>query len=327
VEHEDMFIISVVICTYNRANLLSQCLHSLGEQTLDNLLFEVLVINNNSTDNTQEIAESFSNISPNLRVIIESKQGLSHARNRGASEAKGKYIAYLDDDCSVPKDWLETAQSIIAHQAPAAFGGPYYAFYLSPKPDWFKDEYGSHVQGAEPKALYPEEFLDGGNFFINRELLLNLGGFNPVLGMTGSTFGYGEETELQLRIRNEYPDSSLMYFPQLFVYHLVRKEKMIITSIIYQSFQRGRSSAYMFMDNNSLKKHESRYIFENVVLLVVLILSFPLRLLCRDRMRYPFVQNYCYEKGVRIFSLMGSLYEMLVISSLKAAQKLNSRGL
>ena len=146
-------IISVIICTYNRAYLLSQCLDSLSNQTLEKHFFEVLIINNNSTDNTQEIAEFISKKEPNFRVILETSQGLSHARNRGWNEAQGLYVGYLDDDCKVPPEWLQTAQSCITTQTPDIFGGPYYACYNSQKPKWFKDEYGSHVSGSEPREL------------------------------------------------------------------------------------------------------------------------------------------------------------------------------
>lgn len=305
--------ISIIICTYNRADILPICLQSLADQTLDKNLFEVIIINNNSTDNTQEITESFSKNQPNFRVVIEPKQGLSHARNRGCFEAIGEYVAYSDDDCKVPKEWLAIATSIIDEQAPDIFGGPYYALYNSPKPEWFKDEYGSHVIGSEEKSLSPGEFLSGGNFFIKRILLRNLDGFNVKLGMTGNTAGYGEETELQIRLRNQHENVVIMYYPQLFVYHLVKKEKMLLKKVIYRKFQNGRYSPHVFEGYVSSKRYKIRKILENMVLFFALFISFPISHFFRDTVRYPFIENYFYEKGVRIFFVMGYLFETMVI--------------
>jgi len=313
-------IISVIICTYNRAYLLSQCLDSLSNQTLEKHFFEVLIINNNSTDNTQEIAEFISKKEPNFRVILETSQGLSHARNRGWNEAQGLYVGYLDDDCKVPPEWLQIAQSCITTQAPDMFGGPYYACYNSQKPKWFKDEYGSHVSGSEPRELSFGEYLDGGNFFIKRTLIRDLTGFKTHLGMTGNSLGYGEETELQIRTRHTYPESIIMYYPQLFVYHLVRKEKMIFKSILNQNFQSGRYSARILIENSS-PKNMAGQIFGNIMYGAALIAIFPIRLLCRNTSQYPYIQNYVYEKGCRIVSIVGFLYEILFFRPKKRAQK------
>lgn len=315
--------ISVVVCTYNRAGLLSELLRTLVIQTLSPDQYEIIIVDNNSTDATKDLC--YSTIAENsglhIRYVSEINQGLSHARNRGWNEAQGLYVGYLDDDCKVPPGWLQIAQSIIADQAPEVFGGPFYAYYNSPKPYWFKDEYGSHVQGSEPKLLPPGEFLDGGNFFINRNLLSKLGGFNTCLGMAGNKIGYGEETELQIRTRNQYPDSVIMYYPQLFVYHLVRREKMIIKSIIHQRFQSGRYSTHIFKDCFLSKKQILGQILGNMIFLVALLIAFPISHIFRDTTRYPFIQNFFYEKGARIFSILGFLYETILIIPLKSIQE------
>jgi len=313
-------IISIIICTYNRADILPICLQSLADQTLDKHLFEVIIINNNSTDNTQEIAETFSKNQPNFRVVLESKQGLSHARNRGCFEAIGEYVAYSDDDCKIPKEWLAIARSIIDEQRPDIFGGPYYAFYNSVKPEWYKDEYGSHVQGSEKRALSTQEFLDGGNFFISRILLTTIGGFNPRLGMIGNEFGYGEETELQLKIRSQYPDIQLMYYPQLYVYHLVRKEKMMLKSIIFQRFQNGRDTIQIFKLREKTNFQIFKKVSSSMIHFLILLFIFPYRHIFRDKTCYPFLQNYFYEEGTSIFSSLGFLYEIVVVTLFSDAE-------
>ena len=112
------------------------------------------------------------------------KQGLSHARNRGWKEAKGKYVGYIDDDAKAPPQWVSVAQKVIENMKPAAFGGGYRAYYDSPKPNWWKDEYRSHIPGKEARILEEDKYLSGGNLFFRLSLLQKLGGFDPNFGMT-----------------------------------------------------------------------------------------------------------------------------------------------
>jgi len=225
-------------------------------------------------------------------------------------EAQGEYVAYTDDDCILPQQWLTIARSIIQDRAPGVFGGPYYAFFNSPKPDWFKHEYGSHVIGATPKILTPQEFLDGGNFFIRKELISKLDGFDTTYGMNGNSIGYGEETALQVKIRSQYPKIDLFYHPSLFVYHLVRKEKMIMKWIVYDNFIDGQYSALLSLGPNIPKKTIIQSFISNIGWCFLRIVSLPVAFFIRDEEKYPFYQNYFYESGVRILFSLGFVYEL-----------------
>lgn len=99
-------IISVVIPTYNRAHLLSQLLESLYEQTISKEQYEIILINDGSKDNTEEVAFQFQNKASNFRYLQQQNQGPAAARNLGVSFARGEYIAFTDDDCIVHNDWL-----------------------------------------------------------------------------------------------------------------------------------------------------------------------------------------------------------------------------
>ena len=108
------FVLSVVVCTYNRSDILRSCLESLGAQSANPERFEVLVVDNNSTDGTFEMAVSFSGCHGNFRVIREPLQGLSNARNRGWREAQGRYVAYIDDDAIASVGWVAAICDFIA---------------------------------------------------------------------------------------------------------------------------------------------------------------------------------------------------------------------
>ena len=92
--------LTIVIATYNRAPYLLRTLKSLTNQTLDPERFEILVVNNNSTDDTKEVFARFATLYPtlSLRMVDELQQGISYVRNRGIAEAAGEYIVFLDDD-------------------------------------------------------------------------------------------------------------------------------------------------------------------------------------------------------------------------------------
>jgi len=98
--------LSVVLCTYNRADLLSGAVRSLLAQGVSTPRFELLVVDNNSTDRTRELVGEFAQLDARVRYIFEPQQGLSYARNAGIHEARAPLIAFFDDDLLAPPDWV-----------------------------------------------------------------------------------------------------------------------------------------------------------------------------------------------------------------------------
>jgi glycosyltransferase involved in cell wall biosynthesis len=309
-------LVSVVICTFNRAELLADALQTICEQTINKSDYEVLVIDNNSQDSTPNLTKTFCRNYPNISYFLETVQGLSHARNRGWQEAKGLYVAYVDDDCKMPVQWLEIAMEIIDRIAPAAFGGPAYGFYNSPKPYWWNDNYGIFEHSQSARSLRKSEFLIGCNIFVRRSVLKELGGFDNTLGMYDQNLGYGEESDLQSRICASMTDEIIYYDPELFVYHLVRPEQMSLRWNLSSRFVGGRYSIYVFNDDNSQAGRPSK------LKLPVQVVSILLRLfqdiifgvLRRDRERYPYFQNYLYENTLKYVRNIGAIYEKHYLS-------------
>src|SRR5689334_11129979 len=118
--------ISVVICSYNRADYIIGAVDSLFHQTLDRQRFEVLVVDNNSIDNTGELVQQYITDHPGfaLKYLTESRQGASFARNTGAAFARSPLLCFMDDDAIAEKDYLERIIAFFsAHGDAAGLGG------------------------------------------------------------------------------------------------------------------------------------------------------------------------------------------------------------
>jgi len=290
-------LISVIICTYNRAALLAEALQTVCEQQLDWSDYEVIVVDNNSTDHTAEVVHAFAQRYPHLRYCCETQQGLSHARNRGWQEAIGEYVAYLDDDCKAPPTWLQTAQTIIHREQPVEFGGPFLPYYNSAKPAWWRDAYDAqHTDGYNRSAGYlPPQFeIFGCNLFLQRAILPKIGGFNPALGMNGRKLAYGEESELHVRLCTLLPEHRAYFEPKLYVHHLVRPEKLSLWWQLHSVFMHGRAGyAITSQRQNPLTWWRSLLFPFSVFARFGFTLLYSW--LWRDRARYPCWQNYLYE--------------------------------
>ncbi len=315
-----MISISAVICTHNRAELLAVALESLCQQAAEPACYEIIVIDNASIDSTPAITRKFCALYPDqsIRYVYEPTVGLSHARNRGWRESQATYVAYFDDDCKVPNGWVSLAEQTIREETPTAFGGPYSAYYCSPKPKWYKDSYASWCPSNRRFTLDPLnrwEFLSGTNMVYKRKTLEALGGFSPNWGMVGKRIGYGEETDLQRRIKANDSDAVILYDPDLCVYHLVRPEVQKLPYIARQRFAAGvtvQQVEFLMQERKNpfprlsyLRKWALRKAFMSIC---DMILDIGWKSWHRDPKMYPFAQNYIIEKPFQYLEELGRLY-------------------
>jgi glycosyltransferase involved in cell wall biosynthesis len=302
-------LISVVTYTFNRADILTALLESIASQTLDPRMFEFIVVDNHSTDRTRALLESFCSRYSNFHYFYEEKQGTSYARNRGWREAQGETIAFIDDDGKAFPGWLEVAVGIIQEVKPDVFGGPVLPYYTSAKPEWFKDAYATIGHGENARQLEPDEFFSGSNLFIRREILEVTNGFNEHLGPHGTRFGYGEETDLQRRIRKKFPEMCFYYDPRLYIDHLYREEKFSLLWQVRAKFVLGRFSYLAF--RNGEDKLKIRHLLGLVIMPFLIGYGLTLGALCRDRKEFYYPQNYYFEKLLNQIRLFGKLVERL----------------
>ena len=237
--------LSVVIVTRRRPEMLRLALESLARQTVQD--FDVVVADNGPSDDTRELVESYAG-RLKARYVPEPHRGRSHARNAGWQAAGGEYVAWLDDDARAAPDWIEEIRKVIAAGAPPIFGGPYYPFYLSRKPRWFRDEYGRLVMGDSPHQVTGERMLPGSNLVIRRDLIERVGGFSLRYG-SDRGFGYGQDQEIQRRARRLIRGLAIWYYPQIVVEHLVRPEKYRLRWLLRQRWLGGRIAAHLDEDD------------------------------------------------------------------------------
>lgn len=238
----DKHFLSVIVCTYNRDEILDYCLASLCEQQLSSELYEVIVVDNNSQDNTAEVVSSYMNKKENIRYVTEKKQGLSHARNRGCEKAKGEYLVYVDDDAKMDGQYLLNVLEVIKTYEPDILGGPIYPYYTDNKPRWFRDEY--EIRKYEEKSGFSKMCsVSGSNFIIKKDLLKNLGMFDPDFGMKGSKIDIGEERKVLDIYRERTPDSDqkVYYALECYVWHHVPQYKMKMDCFMKRYYISGKT--------------------------------------------------------------------------------------
>lgn len=302
--------VSIIVCTRNRSHLLIAGLESLLNQDADPKSYEVVVVDNNSTDKTADVVRQFKTDSKvRVTYVKEPTLGLSHARNRGVTQSSGAYLLFIDDDAKIESDYIATLLSSLAEAKPDIVGGPILPFYNTHKPKWFKDTYQMRSHGDEKKYLKQDEYLSGSNLCINRKIVGEVGGFDPNYGMIGSQRGYGEETLFQLAARKAKKTIKVLYDPDLVVYHLVSASKMSITYQLASHFQQGRSNHRLREDTQRFEV-KGKLIIKAVIHIILMTLKM-ITILSRDRKKYPYLQQYVWEKVTPHIYWLGATVSIL----------------
>lgn len=243
--------VSVIVCTFNRDYILGDCLDSLVNQTADKSLYEVIVVNNNSTDNTQVIAEEYAARNFNFRVVREDRQGLSVARNRGSREAKFEWVSYIDDDARAFSNYVERTLYIIENYHFDCFGGIYYSWYRNTiRPKWIPESFGQSVKYKDKVDILDNGYINGSTCVLKKEALVEIGGFPEDLGMTGNLIAYGEEVYVQNKLVAK--GYKVGFDPDLCIEHLVPEYKLSVRWHIRAAYAHGRDSVKIFNNKESV---------------------------------------------------------------------------
>lgn len=226
-------MISVIICTYNRDKYIYNVLKSLALGTLEHSAYEIILVDNNCTDNTRSEVDHFCNVFPqvSLRYFVETNQGLSHARNRGIRESKGDILVYVDDDATVNPDYLKTyADWFAAHPETDAAGGPIIPHYeTGSEPKWMtyfikRLLTGYLYFGDKAKPFPGQNYPGGGNAAYRSRVFEKVGLYNVELGRNGDSLGGGEEKDIFDKMKRE--GMQFVYLPQAILYHSIPGYKL-----------------------------------------------------------------------------------------------------
>ena len=196
--------LTVAIPTYNRANFLRQTLAGLALQVFPRGPFEVLVVDNNSTDDTRAVVAEFAGADPAPRHVLETQQGLDHARNRALTEARGEIIVFADDDILMRPDWLaQLAAPLLADSARriGAVGGEVIPVFPDGRPDWVTPWHGPLAFRADAGPLESRHSPMGANVAFPRWVFERLGSFHTALDRAAGNYFSGGDSEMIRRVR------------------------------------------------------------------------------------------------------------------------------
>lgn len=243
-------LLSVIIPTLNRSKFLSKLLDSMFAQESVFFAWEIIVVDNASTDETHEmVQEKILQAPVPLRYILEPKPGLHEARHKGTREAAGEIIAFLDDDTVLPHQWISGVELILAKQADAVVSRILPKWEISP-PEWLVELIGDGTfgpltlldMGNAPKLIDPL-FVWGASFFIRRSLVFDLRGFHPD-GMPPELLRYRGDGEMGFFQKFKEKGYCAWYDPRSVAYHTVSQKRMTLEYLSQRSYSQGVSDSY-----------------------------------------------------------------------------------
>lgn len=236
--------ISAIISTYNRARFLPGLFDSIKNQSLPFDEFEVIIINNNSTDETELLSKQFINNSSGIKVYyyVETNQGLSYGRNRGIAESRYELITFLDDDAVPATDFLEKTVSFFeTHPDAGAAGGKILLQFIGKKPDWYNPFLApllGYFNSGDKTKPFVRNFFKGSNMTFRKSLFDIFTPFDIRLGRIGNGLIGGEEKELFYRLKNN--GVQLWYNAEAVVFHLVPEERTTYNFVKKQALGTGK---------------------------------------------------------------------------------------
>lgn len=241
-------LLSVIIPTRNHAQFVSELLDTLAAQVSVPFQWEVMVIDNGSTDQTATLTkQKLSSLPIDIRYIYEPRLGLHHGRHRGALEARGRYLAYLDDDVLLTPAWIHGVDKLLSGQAEAVVGRILPKWETQP-PAWLKTltrEPGYlSLLDMGPKGFYIDpKFVYGDNFFIRAQTVFELRGFHPD-GMPLDQLRYRGDGEYGLMLKFKKAGMRGWYEPAATVYHRIPRDRISLDYLCKRSFAQGISDSF-----------------------------------------------------------------------------------
>jgi glycosyltransferase involved in cell wall biosynthesis len=223
--------LSIIISTYNNATSLERTLESVAMQDADKSIWECVVVNNNSTDDTAERVVAFAKAHNdiNIRLVDESQQGLSYARNRGIAESKGQFVAFIDDDETINEGFVSAYIDLFRNHGAFVGAGALQVRYETARPKWMSHYTEKMIAnpldlGSDIITITRTIMPTGGNMAFKREVFNLYGCFDANLGRKGGELFGGEENDMFERIRDL--GERIFYTPYAVAYHYISDKKL-----------------------------------------------------------------------------------------------------
>ncbi|NGZ61381.1 MAG: hypothetical protein CV081_12895 [Nitrospira sp. LK265] len=225
-------LLTVAVCTWNRSRLLRQCLEQMTKLDIPvGVEWELLVVNNNCTDDTDHVVDSFVSRLP-VRLLFEAKPGQSNARNAAVREAKGQYVLWTDDDVLVDENWIANyAKAFQRWPEAVVFGGPITPWFVETPPTWLEqvwprvaDAYAIRDLGPEPVKFDGRKRTPYGANFVVRTKEQHRNLYDARLGLRPGSSIRGEEIDLVNKLLTE--GNAGWWVPGASVRHYVPPERM-----------------------------------------------------------------------------------------------------
>jgi glycosyltransferase involved in cell wall biosynthesis len=222
--------ISVVMATYNRCGLLAQSIEALLNQRTENLEYEVIVVDNNSTDRTRDKIRAYARQDARVRYVFEPRQGVAYGRNTGIEAARADLIAFCDDDVWVAPDWLQQIYDGLARFPGADFvGGKVIPVWKKPPPGWLKPDMpplALQDRGNKPFTVSHENpiCLISACLGVRRLALERAGFFDPQTQRVKDGVGSTEDYDWELKIWQNGGHG--MYIPDAICYCEIPQARM-----------------------------------------------------------------------------------------------------
>jgi glucosyl-dolichyl phosphate glucuronosyltransferase len=248
-------MLSVVIPTRNRSERLGVVLRSFEMQSLTNRDFEIIVVDNGSTDRTRQVVEESASRIANVRYVYDELPGLHVGRHRGFSEAHGDILVYVDDDIEAFPTLLKAIRDAFTDLEIMLVGGKCLPKFEAEPPEWLSGMWVPNAQGNRilsylslidlgeiPKVVNPL-FVFGCNFSIRRSVLAEAGGFHPD-GMPQELVLFRGDGETHVSNFISAKGYRALYYPKASVYHLVPLERMTFDYFCRRAFNQGISDSF-----------------------------------------------------------------------------------
>jgi glycosyltransferase involved in cell wall biosynthesis len=247
---------SVVICTYRRASLVEKAIRSVLSQNYPADRFEVIVVDNDSRDGTEDVVRRLASTSPvPLSYHVEERNGLSFCRNLGVGVARSEFVAYLDDDATACADWLRCFNAVINEHHALVVGGRVEKVFEEGfvTPDWFGYQYMRSFFGLNYREwgktdrvfrITHPRYIGGGNSAYARRLFDRFGSFHTALGRNKKTLLAAEESYLNLRL--DRAGVPIYYTDDAVIHHFIDSRRLTRRHVVRKAAWSGISNALMY---------------------------------------------------------------------------------